>query len=201
MSTEMRVPRIAAGTYRARAKGAQLCYTSKGREQVAVEFELLDDGWEHERITWYGYFGDTADKANKTLTDRTLESLMYAGWNGEDWEYFQDVGCNEVSLVIEHDRYEGDLIAKVRWVNRLGLAVKAPMGENDRKAFAARMKGSVLAVKREVAQAGGTNTAASQARPQARAAAPSQARSQSRNSAPPLDDERGPPVADDEIPF
>jgi len=200
MSMEMQVPRIAAGTYKARATGAQLCYTSANREQVAVEFELTSEGWTGERITWFGYFGDKADKAGKTLTQRTFESLMVAGWNGEDWDYFENIGCNEVQLVIEHETYEGHIVAKVRWVNRLGgFTSKAPMAADQRKAFAARMKGNVLAVKRDM-QAGATQAApAAPARP----ASPSQARPQAygNRSAPPLDDERGPPVADDEIPF
>ncbi len=67
------------GKYRARPIAAALGLTSKGTDQIAVTFELLDPAG--ERITWYGFF-------TEKTTDRTLESLRHCGWKGNDLSIF-----------------------------------------------------------------------------------------------------------------
>ena len=49
---------LAAGDYRAKALEAQLTYTSKGTEQIAVRFSLLD--FPAQTITWFGYLSEAA---------------------------------------------------------------------------------------------------------------------------------------------
>lgn len=132
-----------AGTYRARAIEAALGETDTGKEQIAVRFSLLD--LEGQEITWYGYFTD------KTL-ETTFKALRTAGWKGQDLSDLADL-CNpetpEVTLVVEQEEYEGKVRARVRWVNGAGgLALKKALDPNKAKAFAARMKGQIVAFDR-----------------------------------------------------
>lgn len=132
---------IQDGTYRARAVGAALGETKGGKEQVAVEFELLtDDLTPGQRITWFGYF-------TEKTTARTIESLRICGWTGSDLTDLEGIGANEVELVVENEEWEGKTRAKVQWVNKAGggLSLAAPLSADKAKAFAARMKGAVLA--------------------------------------------------------
>lgn len=128
------------GVYRARASSGALGETKGGKEQVAVEFEVLDDGFHGQRITWFGYFTD------KT-TEGTLRALRTMGWRGDDLSDLGGIQDNEVSLVVEQEEYEGKWTAKVRWVNAIGggVGLKAPLSPDKAKAFAARMRAQVLA--------------------------------------------------------
>lgn len=163
------------GTYRAKAKEAALGRTSKGTEQVAVRFELLDHTG--ESITWFGFFTD------KTL-ENTVKSLRACGWTGDDLSDLAGITANEVNLVVEHETDDrGQTRAKVRWVNGTsGLAMKDQLDTAEAKTFAARMKGAIVAMGK-----GGARPAA----PRPRATGSS--------SRPPEDDR--PPMGDDDIPF
>lgn len=150
----MDTPRLPKGRYRARALQGEFGYSpNKGTEQVVVEFELLDEQWRSERVTWIGYFtGNT--------TERTLEALRFCGWTGDDVTDLTGLGNGEVSLVIDHEEYDGKLMAKVQWVNKGGLlAMKAPMSPDQKKAFAAKMRGAAVKSRAAVDQtaAAGTN--------------------------------------------
>lgn len=127
------------GNYRARALDMQLGTASTGTEQVAVEFELLDEPHVGMRVPWYGYFTDAS-------AERTMESLRIAGWKSDDLTDKSGLGETEVSLKIGPEPYQGKTTTKVQFVNRLGgIAMKTPMVGDAAKAFAAKMKG--LAVK------------------------------------------------------
>lgn len=134
---------IAPGTYRAHAVDCALGLTGTGKEQVAVMFEIHDEGG--SRLTWYGYFTDNT-------FDRTVQSLRHLGWKGNDLSVFGKgipEDChNEVEVVIEHEADQEDrLRAKIRWVNSgNGLAVKERMDENAARQFAARMKSRIAAL-------------------------------------------------------
>jgi len=57
--------------------------------------------------------------------------------------------------------YNGEVRLKVNWINKLGgLALKTPMSPAQAKAFAAQMKGTVLAAKAAVASGASTTKAA-----------------------------------------
>lgn len=168
--------------YRARATLWDLGETSTGKEQVAVEFVILTEGADVERITWFGYF-------TEDTVDRTIESLRICGWTGTDLAELQGLEANEVELVIEDDTYEGKTRAKVRWVNKPGgLALKAPLSGERKKAFAATMRDRVKAFD---ASAGAPKPKATTA-PRNGAGRP-----------PPHIGEAGgpPPMSDDDIPF
>ena len=127
------------GTHAARALTAVLSETKKGDPQVVVDFQLLDIEGQSPHIAWYGYFTD------KTM-DRTIETLRLCGWKGSDLNSLDGLGDNEVSIVLETEEYEGKARQKVQWVNRAGgLAMANPLSADQAKAFAAKMRGAVLA--------------------------------------------------------
>lgn len=141
---------IEDGTYRARAMPgtAQLGYTSKGTEQVVVGFEFQDAPHKGQKIAWYGYFSEAT-------AERTIESLRFCGWTGDDLFDLSTVGSPEssdVDIVIESEEDEqGKRRTRVRWVNRrgIGMALKEKMNEQQARDFAKRMKGAVLAQKQK----------------------------------------------------
>jgi hypothetical protein len=129
---------IPAGNYTAKATGSFDFGTSTGgTEQVAVEVEILEGPEAGRCMTWFGFFTD------KT-TERTVESLRLLGWQGDDITKLEELGSRRVSIVVEHEEYQGQVRAKIQWVNRLGglgVKLKAPMDDAARRKFAARMKG------------------------------------------------------------
>lgn len=130
-----------AGTYRARAVEAELGLAGNGSEQVAVLFEIVEDGQHFgERITWYGYF-------TQGTFARTIESLRHAGWQGDDLADLSTVGSKECSIVLEWESYEGRDSLRVKWVNAGGggMALKRRMDDAGKRAFAAKMRGQVVA--------------------------------------------------------
>lgn len=136
-------PHISAGTHQGRAVKGALGETSTGREQVGVEFALLDaDGTENPdapHITWFGFFTE------KTLPT-TLKALRTMGWKGNDLEDLTGIDANTVELVVEHEEYNGNVTAKVRWINPLnGGGMKAALAPDKAKAFAARMRQQIAA--------------------------------------------------------
>lgn len=173
-------------TYRAKATLWDLGETSTGKEQVAVEFVIFTEGADIDRITWFGYF-------TEDTMERTIESLRIMGWTGNDLSELNGLDANEVDLVIEDETYEGKSRPKVRWVNRVGgLALKAPLSGDKRKAFAASMKDRIKAFD----ATGGAPKPKPASRPQA--ARPAGPRPTMANTA---EDFGPPPMNDDDIPF
>lgn len=150
------------GKYQAKPIDAQLATAKTGTEQVGVKFELLDPYALGETVVWYGYFTD------KTW-QRSIESLRYCGWKGDDLSdltsiYHED-NKSTVELVIEHEvGNDGQTRARVKWVNRGGGAtVTNPMNNNEAKSFAARMKAKVATVNAAMGGAGKAAAPAKQA--------------------------------------
>jgi len=131
---------INAGIYNGRAQSVQWGRTSKGAEQVALEFRIVEGDPEAigQTVVWFGFFTD------KTW-ERTMESLRYCGWKGDDLSAIRVEDLDQlVELVVEHDEYQGDINARVAWVNRPGgggrLKLKDQLSPDEVRAFAARMK-------------------------------------------------------------
>lgn len=166
-------------TYRAKAKSAALGESSKGNEQVAVEFQVLTEGASHDTLIWYGYFTDAT-------VDRTIQSLRYMGWEGDDLSNLQGIDKNEVDLVVEDETYEGQTFAKVQWVNKPGgLALKAPLSPERAQSFAAKMRERIKAID----AAGGKRATSSAPKPQQQSVPPSLAQPEP------------PPISDADLPF
>lgn len=143
-------------TYRAIASSAPITFgrSSNGNTQIAVEFEVLgkDEAEEYrptgETITWIGHFTD------KTA-DRTIESLLHAGWQGEDPSELAEISAasvlpTAVDLACEPEEYDGKWTLKVQWVNKVGagrFAFKEPLAGADLKAFGAQLRSKVKSMR------------------------------------------------------
>ena len=147
---------LANGTYRAVPTEAILGLTDTGNEQIAVTF-MLTDGSARGAV-WYGFFTE------KTL-ERTVESLRYMGWTGNDLSEFEQGKPapsgfgEEVEIVVEQETYNGVTRSRVRWVNRVGgPTVKTALTGAQAVSFAARMKAKIAALD-AAAKAAGNGTA------------------------------------------
>lgn len=146
---------LKAGNYKARATKALLSQVGANKTPaIQVVFQIQDEGpHQGETIRWDGWL--TTDKAQ----ERTIESLEYCGWTGDDLSVFaredaplQGLDLNDVEIVVELEEYEKDgekkTAAKVAWVNRIGggrgLNVENVMPAAEAAAFAQKMKGLVL---------------------------------------------------------
>lgn len=137
-------PKIPVGKFRARAQRGEFGYTEKGNEQVMVIFELTDPELAGETVPWWGYF-------TERTAERTMQSLRFCGWKGDDVTTLDGLTDNEVEVEIEHNTYKGKTNARVAWVNRVGggLQLKTPMAEAQRKAFAQKMKALAVKTRKE----------------------------------------------------
>jgi hypothetical protein len=144
---------IEEGTYRAKATGHKFGKTSKGTEQVFVEFTVTEGDCQGQRLAWYGYF-------TEKTTERTLDSLEYCGWDGDSLTDLRGLGSQEVDLVVEHEEADdGRVYARVKWVNRVGGGVKEEMTPAEVQALNARLKGLRMARKQKRANQGGGSDA------------------------------------------
>jgi hypothetical protein len=148
------------GTFRAKATSGQLCETKEQKPQVGVELELLEDDHKGKRVGWFGQLSSDAS------FEFTVKALRAAGWTGDDLSAISFDG-RECSIVIEEEQYDQDGVtktsSKVKYINPIGgLQVKAPMSTDRAKAFAAQMKGKVLA---HNARTGTTTSSANGAAP------------------------------------
>lgn len=127
------------GVYRARAVSATLGENSKGNEQVAIQFRFLAAELVGQTITWYGTFTDKS-------ADISIKALRACGWQGNDLTELLGIDANDVDLVVANETWEGKSRTKVKWVNPINaLAMGTPLAQDKAKAFAARMKGTILA--------------------------------------------------------
>lgn len=105
-------------------------------EQIGIRFEVVDlpEGCPD---TWYGTFTDKA----KPFTVKTMQAC---GWNGQWTDPLVGLDANEVELVFMPEEYEGSMYWKLKYVNPTGggagIAMKAPMSDEQKRAFFARMK-------------------------------------------------------------
>lgn len=133
---------LTPGKYRVRAVAHKFGRAGTGTEQIAVDFEVAEGPYAGEHITWYGFFTDATE-------ERTLESLRYCGWQGDDLTDLSTLGSEECEIDVGEETYEGNRQLKVKWVNRPGsggVAMKDEMSPDELHSFAQRMKGRILAM-------------------------------------------------------
>ena len=141
---------VAGKKFRATAIEGVLTQSKAGNAMVKVTFQLLDPP--HTSIVWNGMLH------NEKSTGRTLDSLRYAGWTGDDLATLSFPSSNEVVLTLENEEYEGKQHTRVQWVNAKGsgsFKLKDDLGAAEKAAIAARLKGAVLAHKAKSAAKGG----------------------------------------------
>ncbi len=156
---------ITNGTYRAKASGEVVLGSSskKGTPFIECYFEITKGDNLGGKVRWTAYF---SEKTN----ERTIESLQYCGWKGDDLSEFSDgklhgLDSNEVEIVVELEEYqdaEGNPkhSPKVQWVNRSGgyLNVASAMNSEAAQSFGERMRGLILAMKAKKPQDAGSGT-------------------------------------------
>ncbi len=138
---------IVAGKYLAKCTGegnVQFGYTKNGHEQIVIDFELLNEGYEGQRVQWFGTF------ANEKSIEIAVKSLRACGWQGDNLTDLRGIDQNEVELDIGFEDFDGKRRMKVRWVNRPGsgrVVLKEVMGEREKQALAKRLRGAILALR------------------------------------------------------
>jgi len=155
---------IKAGTYRAKASGACVLGKSanKGTDYLEFYFKVIDGEHAGQLVRWTGYF-------TENTSERTIQSLLFAGWVGEDLSEFADgalhgLDSNEVDIVVEIEEYEKDGETKhsprVQWVNRPGgyLNVENAMNTEAAKSFGENLRGLVMAMRTKTPVGKGTGT-------------------------------------------
>jgi hypothetical protein len=136
---------LAPGRYLSRAIDSQLGYAETGTEQVAVTFEITEEGdFQGQTITWFGYLTPAA-------SENTIKSLLVCGWSGADVSDLSGMDRNEVEIVVEHEVYNDVKRARVKWINRPGagaFVMKRPMTEAQKRSIAQKTKSIVTALRR-----------------------------------------------------
>ncbi len=138
---------IPVSTYKAKATGGEWAKSpDKGTRFVRVPFRV--EGGEHAGaiVVWDGYF-------TEKTTERTVEALEHCGCTFPGGNLLDLVGIdsNCVDIVTEHEPYvnkqgEEKIRERVKWVNGgAGLTEEMIMSEQEKKQFAASMKGMLLA--------------------------------------------------------
>ena len=124
---------IPEGKYAAVARQHKLGETSNGKEQIGIMFEIIRGPQAGRNVLWRGFFTE------KTW-ERTLESLRFCGWKGDDLSNIGELPY-EVEIDVEHENYRDKTFARVAWVNRRGgVAMQNPLEGNALREFAAAMK-------------------------------------------------------------
>lgn len=119
---------------RSKATEWQLGESDNGKPFLAVSFKIKDLDGEEKFVAWRGFF-------TEATTDRTVESMRYMGFEGDDLSQLEGLDKNEVDLVIEDEEYEGKTYARVKFVNKpRGPSVKTVLEGQKLGAFAAAMK-------------------------------------------------------------
>lgn len=144
---------IAAGKYKAVACGQVVLGTSKQKGTPFIEFyfRVTDGPSAGEEVRWSGYFSEKTQ-------ERTIESLQFCGWDGDDLSEFSDgalhgLDTTPVQIVVEHEEYEKDgekkVAPRVAWVNRIGgfLQTESAMASDAAASFGERMRGLVAKVR------------------------------------------------------
>ena len=131
--------------YRAKAKEWTLAESSTDKVMIVVLFDILTEGAAEKSLTWRGFF-------TEKTTDRTIESLRFMGFEGDDLSQLEGLDRNEVDLTVEDEEYtdketgEVKHSARVQWVNKpKSLAVKKALEGDSLKSFAAQMKAAFRA--------------------------------------------------------
>lgn len=154
-----------AGDYIARAIKVELGETTNGDPQVIATFRVSEGPEAGQEVMWFGFlFGKDAEKAEKNQR-RTLESLRYMGFQGDDLDTLeQQILDNEVQIVVEMKPGYKDPSKEypsVRFVNRIGGGFAArPVDTTKRKRLSAELKGMLKGIQAEAPAPAVTNGAA-----------------------------------------
>jgi hypothetical protein len=129
---------LPVGKFKATVLEHHISTTSKGDPQAVVKFEVDHQGSKVD-ITWYGYFTPKTEAS-------TIKGLIACGLEGNNPAGPLQIG-KQVLITVEHEMdKEGNMRAKVRWVNPIG-APKNVMSQELAKVKLAQLEGAVLAAR------------------------------------------------------
>ena len=147
---------ISAGKYIGRARSETLCFghSRSGSEQVAMNFEILNEGFEGQSVAWYGSLATEGRNGKKPAIEIAMRQLRDAGWTGDSLTDPTGLGSVEVDLDIKYETYQGKESMRVFVMPKDGYTVKmeSPIQGRELAALNARLKGAILASKRPVAK-------------------------------------------------
>lgn len=126
--------KIPAGYYKGRAVEGSEQYgtTENGNEQIALDVEIPSL---NRSFTTFLYFSDAA-------SPYAVERLRACGWRGADISDLSGISKNEIDVGIKYETYKGEPRMKVDIATGGGrITLEKPMGDKEKRAFAARMKG------------------------------------------------------------
>lgn len=105
-----------------------------GTMQCLVMFKIADGPAKGQVLPWYGSFSENA-------YERTMQSLRYCGWEGDNLDDIQALPT-EVSVTVEQSEWDGKINTRIAWVNLLGSGARLnnPLSADRRRQFAAQMR-------------------------------------------------------------
>lgn len=131
---------IAIGKYNAKVTAISFGRASTGNEQIAIQFEILDGEFAGENIAYLGTFTENS-------IEYTTNALRAVGWLGDDLSELPGLAADgklsEAQIVVRHEEYEGQMRARIKFVNPPGggrFTFKDQIEGNDLRSFSARMK-------------------------------------------------------------
>ncbi|HVY79854.1 MAG TPA: hypothetical protein VG994_02640 [Steroidobacteraceae bacterium] len=153
---------------------------SKGRHMAiprSIQFGFAGEDDKPQAVIQFEITGEADPYATWTISafcflhekswERSIESFRHMGWQGDDLRELPELCAqgllNEVEIVVDHEVWENEVQAKVKWINKPGggaVKLKKPMEGAALDAFANRMRGAIRTVP------------ANGARPQQKPAAP-----------------------------
>lgn len=131
---------ISEGRHMARAIAGYLGAAKEGKNvPVVIEFQIVSGPHAEEFITSFCY------TTTEGSINQTIKSLRACGWAGDDMTDISFPENNKVEITIEHDEYNGNRRAKVKWIDKPGGAKVDRLSEGEARRFAERMKGACRA--------------------------------------------------------
>lgn len=128
-------------------------YANTGTEQVGVRVTLLDGEHKGHTCSWYGYFTEKSE-------ERTKEQLKIAGWDDtqENVIDLPGLGSTEFSFSYEEETNDqGDVYLSGSFMNRIAVAMKNKMDDQQKKAFASRLRGASAPTQRRAPRSNGSD--------------------------------------------
>ncbi len=154
MTTREKLP---AGTFIARVTSVddvQYGSATSGNPQIGVQLEILSEGFEGRKVTWFGTFPPGGDDKSTTTCRISCEALRAMGWKTNLLDDLSGITDNEVELWVKYEDYNGRESMKVN-VSVPGEGgkprMKNQLDQGGKAAFAQRMAGFASTIpKRDV---------------------------------------------------
>lgn len=142
---------LPASAYRVKCVDHAWGFTSKDKEQIGLQLQIVEGDHAGKLITYYGFFTDKTE-------EHSLKAMRALGWVGNDIQKMESMYTKEAMAVVEHETDDdGQLRARVRWINGVGVMMQKRMEGADLAKFGKRISGLAA---RLASGGGGTSTGA-----------------------------------------